>query len=270
VPQCTPSPLPDDCAGTLVLSFSSNPDSIVSTETQFPGVHTVYVVASDWTDPALIEYGFEVSSNIAVINHIVLQPHLVATMSCEAVGERSYRAYSATEAGWPAGPVAMAQIDYLLFDTNPASFELTPVPECGSTQVRWMSSALDINYDFETLSGAGINGPAPPDASTCDVTGVADEVPNIGYELGQNYPNPFNPSTSIPFYLPAASIVKITVYDVSGERVRVLVDGPAPAGWHDAVWDGKDASGATVASGVYFYKMRSNAFSQTRKLVLLK
>ncbi len=90
------------------------------------------------------------------------------------------------------------------------------------------------------------------------------------YELAQNYPNPFNPSTIVQFSLPRASHVSISVFNLLGQRIRVLADGNYPAGIHKLVWDGKSDQGYSVASGVYFYRMQSDDFLQTRKMILMK
>jgi len=89
--------------------------------------------------------------------------------------------------------------------------------------------------------------------------------------LGQNYPNPFNPQTTIAFSIRKRSRVRIDVYNVAGERVRTLLDETRAAGsYTDVRWDGTDAVGSPVSSGVYFYKLAAADFSQTRKMVLLK
>ncbi len=96
--------------------------------------------------------------------------------------------------------------------------------------------------------------------------------PSVKYatKLGQNYPNPFNPNTTIKFSLRTRSHVTINVYDVSGRLVRNLVDGVLDKGDHQANWKGINGSGANVASGVYFYKMNTNDFSETKKMILLR
>jgi hypothetical protein len=83
--------------------------------------------------------------------------------------------------------------------------------------------------------------------------------------LSQNYPNPFNPSTEIRFTLPQATHVKLTVYNVAGQVVATLIDADAPAGFHAVRLDA-----STLASGVYFYKMTTGNFTQTKKMTLLK
>jgi len=89
--------------------------------------------------------------------------------------------------------------------------------------------------------------------------------------LEQNVPNPFNPTTIISFGLRERVRVRLRIYDVRGALVRTLLDeerGPGPA--HEVVWDGRDNAGRQVSSGVYFYRMATPGFTQTRKMVLLK
>ena len=90
-----------------------------------------------------------------------------------------------------------------------------------------------------------------------------------------NYPNPFNPETWIPYQLPDASDVQITIYDVHGSVVRLLDLGHQPAGYytnrsHAAHWNGRNAVGEKVASGIYFYQLQADNMSLLRKMVILK
>jgi hypothetical protein len=85
------------------------------------------------------------------------------------------------------------------------------------------------------------------------------------FALSQNYPNPFNPATAISFSLPKASDVRIEIYNVLGQCVEVLADGTYNAGHHTVRWD---ASGRS--SGVYFYRLVTEGFVQTKKMLLLK
>ena len=87
--------------------------------------------------------------------------------------------------------------------------------------------------------------------------------------LGQNYPNPFNPSTIIPYQLPAATRVRLEVFNILGQRVATLVDGARPAGFHTAAWDATDASGRGVGSGVYLYRLLGGGERLTRSMVML-
>jgi hypothetical protein len=96
-----------------------------------------------------------------------------------------------------------------------------------------------------------------------------DLIPS-DYGLGQNYPNPYNLETQIGYQLPQAGKVTLTVYNVSGQLVRTLINEQMPAGYHSVVWDGRTDNGMQVSSGIYFYKIQAGKFTQTRKMVLLK
>tara|TARA_B100000959_G_scaffold122167_4_gene128276 strand:- start:4292 stop:4657 length:366 start_codon:yes stop_codon:yes gene_type:complete len=91
------------------------------------------------------------------------------------------------------------------------------------------------------------------------------------YALHQNHPNPFNPVTTIRYDLPQAGDVKLTIYDMLGREMKVLVSqqGMSP-GSHTVVWDGTDRLGQPAAAGVYIYQLKSGDFINTKKLVLLK
>ncbi|HEX6791816.1 MAG TPA: FlgD immunoglobulin-like domain containing protein [Candidatus Krumholzibacteria bacterium] len=88
--------------------------------------------------------------------------------------------------------------------------------------------------------------------------------------LEANVPNPFNPSTTIHYELAQSGRATLGVYDVSGRLVRTLVDREHNVGSYETRWDGRDDRGAAVASGVYFYRIESGRFTQTRRMVLLK
>ena len=93
--------------------------------------------------------------------------------------------------------------------------------------------------------------------------------------LLQNYPNPFNPETWIPYQLSEDTSVSISIYDTTGQLVRTLSLGFQSAGFYNsreraAYWDGRNAFGERVASGIYFYELTTPAFQQTRRLVIVK
>jgi choice-of-anchor A domain-containing protein len=90
------------------------------------------------------------------------------------------------------------------------------------------------------------------------------------FELSQNYPNPFNPSTTISFALPEAGEVSLKIYNLRGQLVATLHQGAIAAGRHQMVWDGKDAKGQQVATGVYVYRLEADGFVATKKLMLMK
>ena len=93
---------------------------------------------------------------------------------------------------------------------------------------------------------------------------LADPLPVL-YLLEQNYPNPFNPSTQIRYSLPTPSKVRLTVHDLLGREVAVLVDEVQPAGYREAVWDA-----SRFASGVYLYRLTAGTFVQSRRMLVVK
>lgn len=92
------------------------------------------------------------------------------------------------------------------------------------------------------------------------------------FSLAQNMPNPFNPSTTINYQVPEGKGVDVTikVYSLRGALVRILVNEFREAGSYHVFWGGKDGNGRELPSGVYFYRMQAEKFSQIRKMVLLK
>ena len=99
------------------------------------------------------------------------------------------------------------------------------------------------------------------------------------FELSQNYPNPFNPTTTIHFRISCklqdASCktpiqTTLTIYNILGQKVRTLVDEDKLPGEYKVIWDGKDKVGNEVASGIYFYQLKTKDFTQTKKMLLLR
>jgi hypothetical protein len=133
-----------------------------------------------------------------------------------------------------------------------------------------------VNYTAST-SGAAVSGATERALFLGEVlhtlsydfpaTGVGRARSNY---LAQNRPNPFNPQTVIEYTLASRSRTTLKVYSVSGMLVRTLVDGQGEAGHNQATWDGHDNQGHAVSSGVYFVRLTTEGFADTRKMILLK
>jgi len=128
----------------------------------------------------------------------------------------------------------------------------------------WVSD--QASYDVGTLKSWCVkaSGGAPTGVDEGEV-----ETPS-SYVLRGARPNPFNPVTSVVYGSPQAGAVRVAVYSVAGREVKVLVDGTVGAGYHEVVWDGRDGSGAPMASGVYFIRMDAPGYQGSVKAVLLK
>jgi Zn-dependent metalloprotease len=105
----------------------------------------------------------------------------------------------------------------------------------------------------------------------CFQSDVAQNDPRpTRFTVEQNRPNPFNPRTSIKFGLPTAGRVSIEIFDAGGRKIRTLMNGTQSAGFHSAVWDGRDDANRSVGSGVYYYTVKTGDDQVSRKMLLLK
>jgi len=90
------------------------------------------------------------------------------------------------------------------------------------------------------------------------------------FDLSQNYPNPFNPTTTIAFSLPEPCHATLTIYNTIGQKVTTIVNQFYPEGTHEVNWNSQDDYGKRVSSGIYFYKLETDVFTDTKKMILLK
>jgi len=97
-----------------------------------------------------------------------------------------------------------------------------------------------------------------------------DNVVTPDFSLSQNYPNPFNPTTTISYQLPESGCVRLVVYNLRGQIIKILVEGNQESGFHSVVWNGTDINNHTVASGVYFYRLSSTTKTSSKRMLLLK
>ena len=105
--------------------------------------------------------------------------------------------------------------------------------------------------------------------TTTGVKTVSGNSPHI-FDLSNNYPNPFNPSTKINYSVPKDGMVSLVVFNVVGQRVRTLANGPMAAGQYSITWDGRNDAGSVLSSGVYFYRLQAGEMAIVKKMLLLK
>jgi len=142
-------------------------------------------------------------------------------------------------AGWPTYDATLSQINNAVDAINEAFDECRIVTYCG-----------------------------PPYFSTT-LNKEAAAMPTE-FSLSQSYPNPFNPTCVIAYALPTDCQVKLVVYNLLGQRVKVLVDEHQDAGYKSVTWNGRDDHGKELASGIYFYRIEAGSFVQSKKMLLMK
>jgi hypothetical protein len=125
-------------------------------------------------------------------------------------------------------------------------------------------------YEYMVAALDDSGNESPPTAPAV-LTGIAGDATPLRYKLHRAVPNPFNPATTIAYSVPpGGGMVSIRVYDVAGRLVRTLVNEQAPAGRNTVTWDGRNAHGEPVATGVFFCRMQAPGFERTMKMTLLK
>ena len=124
--------------------------------------------------------------------------------------------------------------------------------------------------EYDSITGAAVNTSLPPPATKPVAAEFAPEA-EASLTFGvENYPNPFNPSTTIRYTLPEASNVRLTIYNVLGQEVRTLVNAAQSRGVYNVQWNGRDASGRQVATGVYIYRLEAGANVATKNMIFAK
>lgn len=133
-------------------------------------------------------------------------------------------------------------------------------------------SAPDLAYARENDGSSNwiYTNPTPGQSNTTEMDLFEEKIIPTNFKLLQNYPNPFNPSTSIIYDLKEVSDVKVSIYNMLGQKIITLVDNKEQAGSKSVIWDGQNESGMAVPSGVYVYEIRANSYVQSKKMILMK
>lgn len=153
------------------------------------------------------------------------------------------------------------------------AFAGTAAGQSGPGDVIWLrlkpetDAPIRLTLDSVALNGRTFTTDVAPESHQAAVDRVTTP---FSYALHQNVPNPFNPQTTIRYDVPDASHVRVVLYSLTGQEVRELVSEEVTAGTHQVVWDGRDAHGLSVATGVYILRMSAGGFESSRKILLLK
>ncbi len=148
------------------------------------------------------------------------------------------------------------------------------VPGDAAIGTTWARFRLDYNQNRNEPAGQAFCGEVEDYHNEVIVVSVPGErgdlrVPQT-FELAQNYPNPFNLETAIRYQIPENCYVTLEIYNLLGQKVRTLVSADQKANFYTTYWNGKDAEGKEISSGIYFYTLKAGNFTQTRKMVILK
>jgi len=141
-----------------------------------------------------------------------------------------------------------------------------------TTELSYTDQIFTIgNYRYYVVAKY-TNGVSLPSAiAEMEITHSPDDITPSSPILSQNYPNPFNPVTKIEFYVPVASQVELEIFNIKGQKVKVLANNQYEQGYHELTWKGKDESERNVGSGVYFYRLKvNNKTTAVKKCLLLK
>jgi subtilisin family serine protease len=205
------------------------------------------------------DYPYEtVPGSIGLLKPDVSAPG-AGTISIQGMnGTYGYVDFNGTSSATPhaAGTAA------LLLSLNPS---LTPVDMC---RILEQSSIDKGTPGHDNRYGAGrIDAYAAYLQTLGELTNLESEKESVlsDYNLFQNYPNPFNPTTTIKFTIPTTENVKLTLFNILGQEVRILVDEIKEAGVYNI-----DFNASELNSGIYIYKIESGSFVQTRKMLLIK
>ncbi len=149
-----------------------------------------------------------------------------------------------------------------------------PTAPPGDVSLYWVVSLGTYSDTVsDTIRFSLVNGHTKTDIRNAELarhSGAAVSRQPMSFMLFKNYPNPFNPSTTIAYRLEKETNFELSIYNMVGQRIRILEKGRHDAGIYNIVWDGRDDAGKTVSSGVYIYRLSDRVHSTSRKLLLLK
>jgi len=166
-----------------------------------------------------------------------------------------------------SGPANQLCGTYVPVGTNSSELDIFLCTSTSTLKVK-VTDGLENEAEDELVvygDGGGGGGGFPPPSVTSEIATIELASAPVEYSLSQNRPNPFNPETRIGFALPEDGFTKLIIYDLRGGEVARLINEEYSAGYHSVIWDG-----SSVASGIYYYRLTSGDFVQTKKMVLLK
>jgi hypothetical protein len=250
----------------LVGSFAASQDTQYvyltptpadSSDTGTP--YATFFVSAHTTNPA-VWFASEADSGYSVDN---IPPHVPSGLTV------AYNTGSGTQLDWDECPDDDFKY-FRIYRSETPGFIPSPADYVhGTTDSEWLDTVSEgWRYYYKIAAVDMTDNESDPTSGTA--TGVEKSVVPDRVMLYQNVPNPFNPSTMISFTLVERARTTLSVYDSHGRLVTALIDETLDKGIKKVVWDGTNAQGNQVASGIYFYRLKTGTNALTRKMVLLK
>jgi len=256
----------------LYAAVWTNPDAV---QAFLPAGGTPGMLTSDVTNP--------VGTGAGVLAGHILSLRLNVEFSCSGVfrdaglstGVSCYRGFLIPAS---CGKFAGLTVEQFLAVADEAvGGRKNALRPYGATLSDLNFTATCLNQLFDNCVGpvsAGLSDPASGDARLETTAGAGEDAATVlvpkRFFVRQSYPNPFNPSATIVFGLPRDGNVTVEICDVAGRSIITLLDEARQAGYHSAVWFGRDGNGNAVASGVYFCRVRFGDETDVQKLILLR
>ncbi len=280
----------------VTLEFSAGDLTTTNVDTHWSTPHVVTVKAPDdlnaFSEEVTIKHTVVTSGDYAdiVISSVVVKVwddearSVTLSESALVMDEGKEQGYTVVLGSLPLSTVVVTPTSSVpdKVSVTPSSLRFTTANwnEPQEVVLKALRDA-DTNADTATITHKAADGGYDA-VQVADLTVVVNDTGTVtsaedaedtlpsDFALEENYPNPFNPFTEIAYSLPRQAHVTLTVYDTAGREVDRLVSASQPAGRYQVRWDGTDAQGAPVRSGVYFYRLATEDWRETQSMVLLK
>jgi hypothetical protein len=223
---------------------------------------SLFFISAHTSDPALF-YSSEVDSGYSIDN---IAP-AIPTSVLASVDENWNVALN-----W--SPAIDEDFDYFkVYRSNTTDFELTDDLLVVESTDNFITESLSEVGDFYfRISAVDANGNESEGSESVSVLIVSVDTQMIpeNFTLHQNYPNPFNPITTIQYGLPEDSDVTLYIYDITGRKIKTLINSSQSAGWYNVQWNGTHQDGTPVGTGMYFARIQAGNYSEVIKMVYLR
>lgn len=244
--------------GSDTLRFLYTDADVTLTKSFYPaagGLGATYRIENNRSQPRTFSHRIENS----------LTPALIAVMD---YGRESIAYYDGTDTSSVITAGTRGIVNAVTGST--VEYDFTPAPDVLSGRRDVFALQLNPEYGYSLGGGGSMEYAFVIAAGVTTDAGDPGPVPKYPYRLYQNYPNPFNPQTRIEYTVGISGRVDIHIYDVAGRLVRELLSAERDPGHYAVTWNGVNDASRAVDSGIYFCRMQSGGFSDTKKLILLR